>query len=85
MRDILGCITFYAVLRIRILRVHIFLGLPDPDPLVRETEPDPSIIKQKYQNFMDPQHCFYVKIWKRTVPFAVRTVAFIYIINISII
>jgi hypothetical protein len=34
---------FSAVFRIR--RVHKFLDLPDPDPLVRGT--DPSIIKQK--------------------------------------
>jgi hypothetical protein len=34
-------------LRIRIRRIHMFLGLPDPDPLVRDTDPDPSIIKQK--------------------------------------
>jgi hypothetical protein len=39
-----------AVLRIRI---HMFLGLPDPDPLVRgmdpdpALDPDPSIIMQK--------------------------------------
>ncbi len=34
-----------AVFRIRI---HIFLGLPDPDPLVRGMDPDPDpIIKQK--------------------------------------
>jgi hypothetical protein len=25
------------------------LGLPDPDPFVRGTDPDPSIIKQKYE------------------------------------
>jgi hypothetical protein len=33
--------------RIRIRRIHMFLGLPDP--LVRNTDPvpDPSIIKQK--------------------------------------
>ncbi len=40
--------SFYAVLRIRI---HMFLGLPDPDPLVRgmdpDPAPDPSIIMQK--------------------------------------
>ncbi len=24
----------------------MFVGLPDPDPLVRGTDPDPSIIKQ---------------------------------------
>jgi hypothetical protein len=32
-----------AVLRIRIRRILMFLGLLDPDPA-----PDPSIIKQKY-------------------------------------
>jgi hypothetical protein len=32
-----------------VLRIRMFLGLldPDPDPLVRGTDPDPSIIKQK--------------------------------------
>jgi hypothetical protein len=41
--------TLPLVLRIRIHRIHMFLGLldPDPDPLVRGTDPDPSIIKQK--------------------------------------
>ncbi len=31
------------------IRIRMFLGLldPDPDPLVRCTDPDPSIIKQK--------------------------------------
>ena len=42
---------FIAVLRIRIRihRIHMFLGLldPDPDPLVRGMDPDPSIIMQK--------------------------------------
>jgi hypothetical protein len=44
---------FAAVLRIRIrirLRIrtiHMFLGLRDSDPLVKDTDPDPSIIKQK--------------------------------------
>jgi hypothetical protein len=49
-----------SVLRIRIRRIHIFwasrirnrrinmfLGLPDPDPLVRDMDLDPSISKQK--------------------------------------
>ncbi len=38
-----------AVLRIRIHRIHIFLGLRDPDRLVRglDPDPDPSIIMQK--------------------------------------
>jgi hypothetical protein len=35
------------VLRIRNRRIHMFLGLPDPDLLVRDTDQDPSIIKQK--------------------------------------
>jgi hypothetical protein len=37
---------FQAVfrIRIRIHRIHVFLGLPDP--LVRDPDPDPSIIKQ---------------------------------------
>jgi hypothetical protein len=37
--------------RIRIHRIHMFLGLsdPNPDPLVRcmDPDPDPSFIKQK--------------------------------------
>jgi hypothetical protein len=28
----------------------MFLGLPDPDPLVRGTDPDPSIIKNSKKN-----------------------------------
>jgi hypothetical protein len=36
------------VLRIKIHRIHMFLGLPDPDPLVRDMDPDPSIIMQKW-------------------------------------
>jgi hypothetical protein len=30
-----------AMLRIRIHRIHMFLGLPDLDPLVRGMDPDP--------------------------------------------
>jgi hypothetical protein len=38
-----------AVLRIRVRRIHMFLGILDPDPLVRGSDPDPapSIIMQK--------------------------------------
>ncbi len=38
-----------SVLRIRIRRIRMFLGLPDSDPLVQRTDPDPdpSIVKQK--------------------------------------
>jgi hypothetical protein len=38
---------FLAALRIRIRRIRMFLGLLDPDPLVRDMDTDPSIIKQK--------------------------------------
>ncbi len=36
---------WHAVLgiRIRICRIHIFWGLPDPDPLIRGMDPDPSL------------------------------------------
>jgi hypothetical protein len=42
-------VELQAVLRIRIHRIHMFLGLRDPDPLVRgmDPDPDPSIIMQK--------------------------------------
>jgi hypothetical protein len=47
-RQVLRIVNSYrqAVLRIRI---HMFFGLPDPDPLVRgmDPDPDPSIIMQK--------------------------------------
>jgi hypothetical protein len=46
-----GSQNLEPVLRIRIHRIHVFLGLldPDPDQLVRGMDPDPgpSIIKQK--------------------------------------
>jgi hypothetical protein len=48
-----GSAYFEPVLRIRIHRIHMFLGHPDPDPLVRgmdpdpAPDPDPSIIMQK--------------------------------------
>jgi hypothetical protein len=37
-----------AVLRIRIRRIRMFFGLPDPDPLVRGPDPDPSILKLNF-------------------------------------
>jgi hypothetical protein len=39
-----GTLLLQALLQIRF---HMLLGLPDPDPLVRGTDPDPSMIKQK--------------------------------------
>ncbi len=36
-----------SLLRIRIRRIHMFLGLLDLDPLVRGTDPDPSIHQAK--------------------------------------
>ncbi len=54
---IIGGVVLTAVLRIRIRiqirihRIHVFLGLLDPDPLVRGIDPDPDLdpynIKQK--------------------------------------
>ncbi len=37
------------VLRFRIHRIHMFLGFPDPDPLVSgmDPDPDPSVTMQK--------------------------------------
>jgi hypothetical protein len=37
---------YVAVLGIRIRKIRMFLGLqdPDPDPLVRGTDPDPSLL-----------------------------------------
>ncbi len=37
---------FFPVFRIRIHRIHVFFGLPDPDPAL-DLDPDPSIIMQK--------------------------------------
>ncbi len=42
-----GPLLQISVLRIRIRMIHIFLDLPDPDPLGRDTDLDPSIFKQK--------------------------------------
>ncbi len=41
------------VLRIRIHRIHMFLGLPDLDPLVRGMDPDPSVIMQNSKKNLD--------------------------------
>ncbi len=30
-----------------VFRIHMYLGVPDPDPLVRGPDPDPSIVKQQ--------------------------------------
>jgi hypothetical protein len=47
-----------AVLRIRIHRIHMFLGLPDPDPLVRGMDPDPAL---------DPDPSIIVQNWKKNL------------------
>jgi hypothetical protein len=44
----LGFLNSQSVLRIRIRRISMFLGLLDPDPFVRGMDSDPSIIKEKY-------------------------------------
>jgi hypothetical protein len=48
-------IFFLAVLRIRIRRIRMFLGLPDPCPdlLEKGTDPDPSIIKKNINKKLD--------------------------------
>ena len=48
-------------IRIRIHRIHMFLGLLDPDPLVRgmDPDPDPSVIKQSFLLFCDFFLTFY--------------------------
>jgi hypothetical protein len=52
-------------IRIGIRRIHMFLGLPDPDPLVRDTDPapdpDPSIIKQNSKENID-SYCFVTSV-----------------------
>jgi hypothetical protein len=44
-----GFVQAVLWIRFRIHRIHMFLGLPDPDPLVRgmDPDPDPSINMQK--------------------------------------
>jgi hypothetical protein len=52
-------LNLFALFRIH--RIHMFLGLPDPDPLVRgmdqdqdpAPDPDPSISKQKMKKNLD--------------------------------
>ncbi len=48
-------IVLFSVLRIRIHRIHVFLGLLDP-------EPDPSIIKQNSKKNLD-FYCFVASFW----------------------
>jgi hypothetical protein len=53
------------MLRIRFRRIRMFLGLldPDPDPVVRGTDPNPSIIKQNYLKTLIPTVvCFFMTI-----------------------
>ncbi len=57
--------SFAAVLRIRIRRIHMFLGLPNPDPLVRDPDPDllPSIKNSKKNMKNIDSYCFETSIW----------------------
>jgi hypothetical protein len=50
-----GSENLRPVFRSRIHRIHMFLGLPDPDPLVRgmDPDPDPSIIMQNSKKNLD--------------------------------
>jgi hypothetical protein len=53
LREMVFCLFILSEfrIRIRIHRIHVFFGLPDPDPLVTgmdpDLDPDPSIIMQK--------------------------------------
>ncbi len=59
------CSNFQPVvgIRIRILRIRMFLGLPDPhpDPLVTITDPDSSIIKNSLENL--DFYYFLISLW----------------------
>ncbi len=59
------CSNFQPVagIRIRILRIRIFLDLPDPhpDPLVTSTDPDSSIIKNSLENL--DFYYFLISLW----------------------
>ncbi len=50
------------------IRIHVFLGLPDPDPLVRcmDPDPDPSIIMQKRKTLNPTILCLFLTfyLWK---------------------
>jgi hypothetical protein len=68
---IIGGVVLTAVLRIRIRihRIHVFLGLLDPDPLVRGMDPDqdpdldPSNIMQKSKKTLDFS-CFVTSFYR---------------------
>ena len=52
------------------LRIYVFLDLLDTDPLVRGTDPDPSIIKQNSKKNIDSYFfvtSFYVLSFKNDV------------------
>jgi|688.fasta_scaffold549745_2 hypothetical protein len=40
---------FYSICYVYRFRIRKFLGFPDPDPLIRDTDPDLSIIKKNGQ------------------------------------
>jgi hypothetical protein len=65
-------IGFFSVLRIQI---HMFLGLPDPDPLVRGTgmDPDPALDPDPLDRGMDPRIQIHPKMsWIRNTGFFYR-------------
>jgi hypothetical protein len=47
--------TYYKPVLLILIRPRMFLGLTDPDPLVKGTDPapGPSIIKQKWKKTLD--------------------------------
>jgi hypothetical protein len=50
------------MLRIRIRRIRMFLGLLDPDPLVRGMDPDPSNTKQIRKTPLF-SYCYVTSFW----------------------
>ncbi len=74
---VVSFLNIRPVLRIRIRRIHMFLGLldPDPDPLVRGTDPDPFYHQEKIaRKTLIPTFCDFfltfnlLKLCKCTVP-----------------
>jgi hypothetical protein len=51
--------------RIRVRGIHMFLGLPDPDPFVRDTDPDPTVLSSWSKNSKKnlDSCCFVISLW----------------------
>jgi hypothetical protein len=47
----------------RIHRIHMFLGLPDPVPLIRGMDPDPDHQAKKLEKLDSDSYCFVTFFW----------------------